>query len=220
MRLGRILCAVGAACLVPAAAGAAAIFYTDRSVWQAAAGAPSFSEDFSGFTEDTSFRDVPAALSGLSIEQIGHEDFRNLIDVGPPFDFTEHGGTNHASVFTEFGGSSTGDVIVAMIFDQDNLAFGFDHWAAADAEGARLQVWNGASLLGSVALSDDFPGFTGYLLDGGDVATHVTLQSIQDLGSAGEGFGIDDLAGVAVPEPAAGLLLAAGLALLGASRRR
>lgn len=209
--------------LAPGAAQAAAIFYTDRASWEAAAGAPTFTEDFSGFSQDTPFRQAPVALSGLSIEQVGGGSFRNLIDVGPTFDFTEHNGTNHASIFSNAPGGSAPEAVVVLTFEAENLAFGFDHWAAADGEGARLEIWDGGALLDSFDLSNAFGGFTGYVLDAGDRASHVVLRSIQSLvgpGDPGEGYGIDDLAGVAVPEPGTALLTALGLGLLASRRAR
>ena len=210
-----------AAVLAAVGASASAIVFTDRASWVAAAGASTFFEDFSGFVQDTSFRTTSVALDGMAIRQVGSGSFRNTVDTGPPFDFSEHGGTNHASLFTNAPGGPTPAVDVEIVFDAPNLAFGFDHWAAADSEGARLEIWDGLTLLGFHDLSNDFPGFLGYVLDGGDVASAVRFRSLTSLtspGDPGEGFGIDSLEGVAVPEPGSAALLALGLAALGGRR--
>ena len=67
------------------AAQAGITWFNNRATWAAAAGAASFSEDFSGFAADTSFRAAPVALSGMSIAQEGANvtSFRNLIDALP-----------------------------------------------------------------------------------------------------------------------------------------
>lgn len=222
---GRILASLLAAALglgsaLPAAGGV--IFYSDRTTWLAAIGAPTFSEDFSGFASDTSFQTSAVALDGLSIAQVGSDNFRNEIDVGPPFDFTEHNGSNHASIFTNASGGSNPAIDVQLSFDQANVAFGLDSWVAADQEGARLEIYDGVTLLGSQDLTNGFGDFLGYVLDGGDSATSALLTSITSItspGDPGEGYGIDDLAGVAVPEPGTLPLLVLGLAALARARR-
>ena len=216
-----LVTALGLAAASPAAASA--VFYTDRASWAAAAGAPTFFEDFSGFAADTSFRSAAVALDGMSIVQLGSGSFRNVIDVGPDYDFTEHDDTSHASLFTNAAGGPTSAVDVRILFDAPNLAFGFEHWVAADQEGARLEIYDGAALVGSADLSNAFGGFLGYVLDGGDLASALLLRSIANLsgpGDPGEGFGIDRLEGVAVPEPDTLLLCALGLVGLCARRSR
>ncbi len=201
----------------PAQAGI--LFFTDRPTWEAAAGPLGFAEDFSGFAQDASFRTTPVALNGMTIQQLGTGSFRNIVDAGSveeDFDFTEHNGTSHGSLFTNADGAG---VRVQILFDLPNVAFGFESWIAHDTEGALLEVFDGASLLGSQALSNDFGGFLGYVLTGGDSATAALFRSETLIaGSVGEGFGLDNLAGTPVPEPGSAGLLGLGLAALSALR--
>ncbi len=221
MRWRSILGVVAVAWGGASAAEAGIIFFTDRPTWEAATGPPSFAEDFSGFAQDTSFRAAPVALNGMTIQQLGTGSFRNIVDVGSAeedFDFTEHNGTSHGSLFTNADGAG---VRVQILFDLPNLAFGFESWVAHDGEGALLEVFDGASLLGSQALSNDFGGFLGYVLTGGDTATAALFRSETLIaGQVGEGFGLDNLAGSPVPEPGTGLLVMAGMLVLVARRRR
>ncbi len=185
-------------------AQAAAVFYNNQAAWQAAAGPASYTEDFSSFGADTSFRAASVALNGMSIAQEGFPaEFRNLVDVAA-FQFGDNGGTSHASMFTE-GDRGT---FVRITFNNLTTALGFQTWLASDGEGAGVEVWNGGTLLGSQILSNAAGAFTGFVLTGGDVATSVRFYSVRSNGSntGGEGFGLDNLAAVsagaqAVPEP-------------------
>jgi hypothetical protein len=205
-------------------ANAGVIFFTDEAAWNAAAGAPSFTENFSSFAADTSFRTTPVALNGMTISQEGvnTDSFRNTVDV-PPLDFPDNNGTAHSSTFTE-GDAGTQ---VRIMFDALNSAFAFETWEAASGEGAILEVFAGGSLLGSRALTDGSGDFLGYVLDGGDTATSVLFRSItSNSSSGGEGFGLDNLVGVnalpsaSVPEPGSLALLGVALGAFGLSRRR
>jgi hypothetical protein len=222
MRSKWIITAILALQIAPLPSAAVATFYTDRASWLAASGSPTFSEDFSSFTEDTPFQTAPVALAGMSIAQEGSGNFRNTIDVGPDFDFTDNNGTNHASLFTNKSGGPTPMIQVRITFTAPVNAFGFDHWVAADAEGARLEIYDGALLVGAHDLDNAFGGFLGYVLSLGESATSVLFVSVQNLGAPGdpgEGFGIDSLAGVAVPELGALPLLMFGLFALVRRRR-
>lgn len=224
MRYGRWL-GVSLIMVVLGGAGSARgalVFYTDRATWEAAAGAASFTEDFSGFTDDTPFRTSAVALNGMSIVQEGTGSFRNEVDVVPTV-YTDNNGTNNASTFVNFPEGGDPGTQVRITFNQANGAFGFETWNAASGEGAVLDVYDGATLLGSHGLAGGDGAFLGYILSGGDSATSVLFVSASlSAGSGGEGFGLDNLAGVnAVPEPSA-LAIAIGvlgLSLAGARRR-
>src|SRR5262245_32733648 len=152
--LGAVLALAG----ISGAAQAGIVFYTDRATWEAAVGPASFSENFSGFGVDTQFRTAPLALNGMTIGQEGANSFRNEVEVAP-FAFADNNATPHASSFTDFGATT-----VRITFDALNHAYGGESWDAASGERARLEVYNGATLIGSQDLGAGNGTFLGYEL--------------------------------------------------------
>ena len=214
--------AVEASLLLAASIGtsqAGLVFYTNRVAWAAAAGTASFTEDFSSFTADASFQTAAVALQGMSIRQEGvGNSFRNTVDV-PPLTFVDNNGTANASMYTDFGATT-----VRISFNALNSAYGAESWAADDNEGSQIEVFSGTTLLGSHALANDNAAFLGYVLTGGTTASSVVYASVTNL-AGGEGFGLDNLAGVnaiqmGVPEPESITLLGLGIAALWVARQR
>src|SRR4051794_35507783 len=81
-------------------AKAAVNFFTNSATWQAAAGASTFTEDFSAFASDTSFASVAVPLNGMTISREGPEPgLTNYIDV-PPLQFSTGSGTAQGELFT------------------------------------------------------------------------------------------------------------------------
>jgi hypothetical protein len=196
-------------------------FFTNSATWQAAAGASTFTENFSGFATDTPFSASPVALNGMTISREGPEaGLSNYIDV-PPLVFSAGSGTAQAELFTNTNEGANIGTQVRITFSQLNTAFGFNSWEAVGLEGAVLEVYNGATLLGSQNLGGANAAFLGYTLTGGDVATSVRFRSnLLIVGTSGEGFAIDNLAGVGVPEPGlAGMAAVAIVAMLSKRRR-
>src|SRR5438477_8322704 len=150
----------------PAAASADITFFTDRAAWESAAGAPSFTEDFSGFTVDTPFRTSPAALNGMAIQQVGTERMAwNEVDV-PPHQYSPNSGSSSALLLTNFPEGGRAGIQVSITFTGPNKAFGFDTWSGNDGEGAVLDVFSGDTLLGSQALTGGGGDLLGYVLMG------------------------------------------------------
>ena len=130
--------------------------------------------------------------------------------------FSPNSGTSQAELFTDFPEGLDPGIQVRITFDQPHVAFGFDSWAAGDFEGATLEVFNGAALLGTQSVPSGSGVFQGYLLTGGDTATSIRFRSTMLIvGFTGEGFAIENLSGattVAVPGPGSLTLAALGLA--------
>jgi len=208
--------------LAPAGSRAAAIFFSDRAAWQAAVVGAPFAEDFQSFGADTSFASSPVALSGMTISREGPEPgVTNFIDT-PPLLFAFGSGTSQAELFTNFEEGVSIGTLVRISFNSANAAFGFDAWAASDFEKSILEVFNGATLLGSQALPGGSGAFLGYILTPGDAATSVRFRSATLIvGTTGEGFAIDNLAGAAaLPEPGTIALTLLGLIGMAVRRRR
>jgi hypothetical protein len=198
MRVCGFLAAVAALGLgFPASAEAEVMFFTDRVAWENAVGPTSFTENFSGFPVDTPFRASPVALNGMVIQQVGTERMAwNEVDV-PPHIFTPNSGSSSALLLTNFPEGGRSGIQVSITFAGLNKAFGFDSWSGNDGEGAVLEVFSGASLLGSQALTDGDGDFLGYVLTGEDTSTAVRFRSDGLIpGMLGERFYIDNLAGI------------------------
>lgn len=115
-------------------------------------------------------------------------------------------------MFTDFGATT-----VRISFNALNAAYGDDSFAADDDEGAQLEVFDGTTLLGSQALTNGSGAFLGYMLTGGTVADSIVYASVTNSTNGGEGFGLDNLAGVnavttSVPEPETISLFGLGIA--------
>jgi hypothetical protein len=146
----------------------------------------------------------------------------NFIDV-PPLMFSGGSGTSQAELFTNFNEGSLIGTQVRITFDQPVLAFGLDVWAAGDFERATMVIFDGMSIQEAPSLPAGNGAFSGFIMTGGAQATSVVFES-RDLivGTTGEGFAVDNLGFVAVPEPIAcwQLLVLAATAAAGCSTRR
>jgi hypothetical protein len=217
MMPSRVLATAIALFMTARPANAVVNFFTDRTAWEAAAGAATFTEDFSGFAADTSFKNAPVALAGMTISREGPEgglDNSNMIDV-PPLVFSGGSGTAQAELFVNTNEGVNIGTQVRIAFAALNRAFGLESWEAVGLEGSVLEVYNGGALLGSQNLGAASGAFLGYTLTGGDVATSVRFRAnLLIVGTSGEGFAIDNLAGVAVPEASGLALMATALVAL------
>ena len=195
--------------------------YASRAAWVAAAGPATGGEDFEGFLNDVDFSLGSTSLpNGFSLSHAGGETFRNLIDA-PPVTFGESGnGTSAASLFVDADGASPD--VVTLTLDDPAFAIGFDlvDLGGGSGEGSVITLLGspGATAT-SLALPSDSSRFVGFAATAGDFITGVVFSG-RGNGSvgAGEGFFLDNVAFVTIPEPAAATLVVAGL--LAELRRR
>lgn len=194
---------------------AALTWHTTLASWNTASGGATRAEDFSSFGADTEYRTQDVGIVGGVLRQVGTNGFRNEIDV-PATLFPDNNGTAHASMFSEFSGS----IGARLTFDALQKGFGLQTWDAASGETSRMEVYNGASLLGSQVLTGGAGDFLGFTLSGADVATHILLVAAADDSINGEGFGTDNYVYQTIPEPATVTLIGFGVAALLARRRK
>ena len=186
--LSRSLLPLAVLATLAAAASAQTTCYSNRASWSASVGAPTASEDFSGFTADTPFQLAPVTLAvgSLGVFQ-GPSSFRNLVEVAP-FAYTDNNGTAHASMFTDFG-----FVTVRLVLSAPCSAVGFDVYGI-DNEGLEVAWLSNGVQLGSCTVSAATAEFIG-------VSSSVPIDTLEFRSLSGqpggEGFGLDDIAIVA-----------------------
>lgn len=204
---------------------AAIVQYDDRAAWTAAVGMPTYAEDFEAFLVDTSFRmaDGPLALNGMSIYEIGpvSELDVNFVDVAP-FLYGSVNGTTSAEVGVDADSDPALETRVDITFDLPVSAWGADFARAKGEDELAVDVYlNGATLLGSLLISSDDPVFLGFAANAGEAVEFVRLRGALPAGpGTREGFSMDNVAIVAVPEPATMALLGTAACCLGGYVRR
>ena len=169
--------------------------YTNLASWTAAAGTPTHTEGFSGFTTDVPFDPTvggtgPVSLNGCTIEVLpgGGAGFRNIVDV-PPFQFGDNNGTNNCSSFTNWDEPTE----ITITFDNPVSAFGAEMYDSIGLEMAEMVAMAGTTTVGICSAASQGPAFVGFVDDVGGI-THVVLRSqTYSPGGGGEGFGLDDL---------------------------
>lgn len=207
----------------PAAAGAATMTYTSLANWTTATRGEGWLVDFSAFGSDTEFRTTAVDAGPFSLDEVGGNNFRNLIDV-PPFESSEGDTTTLGSLWVEFGSTT-----IDMMFDGDDTNdFGpaVSAWGgvlflgSAGAGALEIALYSPTNvLLGTLSVPDGFFGFTS-----SDPVGMLRFQSRSSI-PGGIAFGLDDVRGAPaqatpVPEPGPMSLFAVGLAGLGVRRWR
>jgi hypothetical protein len=177
--------------------------YTSLTDWQAAVGtSQQFSEDFSGFTQDTYFQTVAINAGPFSLAQIGQNPFGNLanfIDV-PPLQFTDNSGVANAALYTKSGVST-----VLMTFNAPVIAWGANFYGAQSSELVNLVVnAPGGGVVATVPVTVD-TGFFGFVISPtnglSSIANSISFQSQIDNPdpTVGQGFGLENVVGAYVP---------------------
>ena len=204
--------AVALAGTLPAAA--ATTVFTDRTAFNAAAGAVT-TENFNSYVSEVDFRTAPFDFGPFSIAGFGDQGGRNFIDV-PPAQFGQFtgDGTTNLNLFTRLADGSGFEIS----FDAPVFAFGGDFSSMQDGLLRTRIIAAGDVLTPSIAGSFDtrFFGFTS------DTAfSSIRFEGTYDGdGFSGDNFSFSRRPGGAVPEPATWAFMILGFGAVGASMRR
>ena len=206
--------------LSPIAAHAIPTQYEDRAQWEAANGTVTFTEDFESFDVETSFLNTAVALNQMTLEASAGggcncEDIQKI--ALKEYDDTDVNGSIQVTGATEFTSAST----ISLLFDNPVSAWGADFVGHNGAENLLIDVLDlsGALLMTLDATSDR--GFLGFVAGPGEQVGSLIFRSGVDVADLREGFGMDNVAGVAisVPEPGTLALFGIGLFGMGLARR-
>ena len=193
--------------------------YTDRSVW-AGNGTDIYTEDFEGFTTDTSFAANPLDVGPYTFRTNGvAASGRNVVDVSPflfsgnPVSF----GSAAVDIFIDIG------LTASLTFDTAVEGFFADFLYAGNTSELNLTLF----ILGGGSKQFKVPGRGTSLSPFGVLSSDHSITSIEFSNSLNDGFYIDNLSisrlasTPAVPVPAAVWLFATALiGFIGISRRR
>ncbi len=175
--------------------------YNDRNAFLTAAGTMTHTEDFSGFTVDTSFDPttggtgpVAIAVGTIEVPVPGGAAFRNFIDV-PPFQYGDNNGTNNCSSFTNWDEPTEIHVIPSAAVG----AYG-----CGISQGLGLEMVEMACLAGGSTQYVCTPGDNGIDSFTGVISATLLDQIVYrsqtySPGGGGEGFGLDGLEMVVGP---------------------
>ena len=193
--------------------------YIDRSVW-ASNGTNIYTEDFEGFTTDTSFAASPLGVGPFTFQTNGTAAFRrNVVDVRPflfsgtPASF----GRVAVDIFIDVG------LTASLTFETEVDGFYTDFLWAGNTSELTLTLF----YLGGGSNQYRVPGRGVSLSPFGVWSSDKSIASIEFSNSLNDGFYIDNLSvsrlasTPAVPVPAAVWLFATALVgFIGISRRR
>ena len=185
--------------------------FTDAGSWTIAAGPLSFEENFDGFDSDIDFSfGTTDAPNGFSVSHSGATDFRNLIDVSP-YDFEADSiGSNSIAAFVNLDDND----LVTIGPDENLSAFSFESSFASESEGVNALFFDQNDvLITNIVLSNITSDFVGVTTSNGTFISRIDfVADTLVVGTAGEGFRLDNISGVeanAIPEPSSFAIMAA-----------
>jgi hypothetical protein len=187
--------------------------FTDRTVWETAVGPATATEDFNSHAADMLNVPAPVVLNGMIVTSAAGTDFNFAIDVPPYFSPLQGiDGTPKANGrAADFAPLSLNETW-RIDFPISVTAWGADFKGAGDPPNGNLmiEVFDESNALLGTLQADASPDveFLGFQLSTGERSGHVIFRAPGGV----DGFDIDNLAMVQVPEPST-IVLALVLAL-------
>ncbi|MAT69092.1 MAG: hypothetical protein CMJ58_06155 [Planctomycetaceae bacterium] len=208
----RLTTCASALAVIAAAADASAVVtsFDDRALWESTVGPRTFDEDFEAIPADIDYSfTTTSAPNGFVIEHRGGDDFRNLIDV-TPLDYADGNGTNGVSAYVD---GETGDE-VWLTPDAPLTALGLNVSSAATGEGATITLIGPlGAVLTNLVLPGGIDAFVGFQTPASEPILDIQFAGNGGV-SGGEGFYLDNIGGIVIPEPAAMALACVGVIAL------
>ncbi|GAA0466145.1 hypothetical protein GCM10009096_03510 [Parasphingorhabdus litoris] len=183
-------------------AQAAEVIFTDRTAFNAAAGAGLTFESF-----ETAQSGATVNYPGFSVTESGGANFITHTSINSFFTSATSDGAN--SIWFDDNGNS----LATFVFDAPITAFGFDVAAAA----AGTMTFSGGAA-GSFALGADTPTFFGVISDTAFTTLQFDMSGGPEVGFDALSFGIANAG--AVPEPATWAFMIFGFGAIGGAMRR
>jgi hypothetical protein len=177
--------------------------YTSSPAWEAAvANSWQFSQNFQSFTKDTYFQTAALNTGPFSLQQVGSDPlyagfFQNFIDV-PPLQFTDNSGVTNAAMYVKDTA-----ITVNLTFNAPVVAWGAYFYGAQTGESLNLVlIATGGGVVATIPVTVN-TGFFGFVTSPTQGLSRITFTSqINDpYAGAGQGFGLENVAGAYMTSP-------------------